>query len=214
MFPPYGELRPTSGWDRLVGLGHPSKFQWQRLSRLSFVTAATSINESQPNFARCLVVSWSGRLFIHFRRLLPRNGILPGAKFTLRPPSLALSYIGSVAARHLSSGSEPNCAALSTRRHLYSAGRPSRWALAHILVAFCFFFAFSCLLYFTVFICVCIWLFCSHKLVNKDVYSSLSTRRSHKTKATPKPQLCACTGWCENWATIHSNLKGASYFTR
>jgi len=27
-----------------------------------------------------------------FRRLLLRNGILPGAKFTLRPPSLALSY--------------------------------------------------------------------------------------------------------------------------
>jgi len=29
---------------------------------------------------------------IHIRRLLLRNGILPGAKFTLRPPSLALSY--------------------------------------------------------------------------------------------------------------------------
>jgi len=27
-----------------------------------------------------------------FLGLLPRNGILPGAKFTLRPPSLALSY--------------------------------------------------------------------------------------------------------------------------
>jgi len=30
--------------------------------------------------------------YIHFRRLLPRNGILPRAKFTLPPPSLALSY--------------------------------------------------------------------------------------------------------------------------
>jgi len=29
---------------------------------------------------------------IHFRRLLLRNGILPGAKFTLRPPSLAFCY--------------------------------------------------------------------------------------------------------------------------
>jgi len=37
-------------------------------------------------------VSWAGTLFIHFRRLLPRNGILPGAKFSLRHPSLALSY--------------------------------------------------------------------------------------------------------------------------
>jgi len=24
MFPQYGELRPTSGWDRFVSLGHPS----------------------------------------------------------------------------------------------------------------------------------------------------------------------------------------------
>ena len=30
--------------------------------------------------------------YIHFWRLLPRSGILPGAKFSLRPPSLALSY--------------------------------------------------------------------------------------------------------------------------
>jgi len=110
----------------------PSKFQ--RLSRLGFVTAVTSVNGSQLNFARCLAVSWAGRLFIHFRWLLPHNGISPGAKFTLRPPSLALSYIGSVTARHSSSGREPNFAALSTWRHLYSAGRPSRWALAHILV--------------------------------------------------------------------------------
>ena len=129
----YGEFRPTSGWDRLAGLGHHSKFQ--RLSRLGFFTAATSLNGSQPNFARCLAVSWAGRLFIHFRRLLPRNGILPGAKFTLRPPSLALCCIGSVTARHSNSGREPNFAALSTQRHLYSARRPSCWALAHILVS-------------------------------------------------------------------------------
>jgi len=31
-------------------------------------------------------------VYIHFWRLLPRKGILPGAKFTLRPLSLALSY--------------------------------------------------------------------------------------------------------------------------
>jgi len=35
-----------------------------------------------------------------------------------------------------SSGRQPNFAALNRRRHLYSAGRPSRWALAHILVFF------------------------------------------------------------------------------
>ena len=41
--------------------------------------------------------------------------------------------------RHCSSGRQPNFAALNRGRHLYSAGRPSRWALAHVLVcsAFC-----------------------------------------------------------------------------
>ena len=67
------------------------------------ITAATSLNGSQPNFARSLAVSWAGTLCIHFRRLLPRNGILSGAKFTLRP-SLVLSYIDSVIARHSSRG--------------------------------------------------------------------------------------------------------------
>jgi len=60
---------------------------------------------------------------------------LPGAKFTLHPPSLALSYFGGVTARHLSSGREPNFAPLSTGRRQYSAGRPSRGALVHILVS-------------------------------------------------------------------------------
>ena len=69
----YGELRPTSCWDRFVSLGHPCKFQ-------------------------------------------------------------LVSRLGSVTARHSSSGRQPNFAALNRGRHLCSAGRPSRWALAHILV--------------------------------------------------------------------------------
>jgi len=36
--------------------------------------------------------------------------------------------------RHSSSGRQPNIAALNRRRHLCSAGRTSRWALAHIPV--------------------------------------------------------------------------------
>jgi len=87
-------------------MGHPSEFQ--RVSRLGFITAATSLNGSQPNFARCLAVSWAGTLYVHFRELLPRYGILPGARFTLCP-SLALSSIGSVTARHSSTGRQPNC---------------------------------------------------------------------------------------------------------
>jgi len=50
--------------------GTPAIFNGSR------VTAATSINGGQPNFARSLAVSWAGTLYIH-------DGILPGAKFTL-----------------------------------------------------------------------------------------------------------------------------------
>ena len=60
----YGELRSTNGWDRLAGLGHPSKFQ--RVSRLAFVTAATSFTGGQPNFVRCLAVSWACTLCYTF----------------------------------------------------------------------------------------------------------------------------------------------------
>ena len=45
-----------------------------------------------------------------------------------------VSRLGSVTARQSSSGHQPNFAALYIGRHLYSAGRPSRWAFAHILV--------------------------------------------------------------------------------
>jgi len=99
-------------------LGHLTKFQW--VSRLGFVTAPTSLNGDQPNFARCLAVSCTGTIYIHFRGLLPSNGILSGAKFTLCP-NLALSYIVSVTARHWGSGRQPNFAAFSRGDHLYSA---------------------------------------------------------------------------------------------
>jgi len=110
---------PSTSSHNVVNLGHyrlksvsqfgaPSKFQ--RVSCLAFVTAATSLTGSQPNFARCLAVSCAGTLYILFGWLLPPDGILPGAKFTLRR-SLALPYIGSVTARNSSSRREPNSAA-------------------------------------------------------------------------------------------------------
>jgi len=45
-----------------------------------------------------------------------------------------LSRLGSITAWHSSSGRQPNFAALNRGCHLYLAGRPSRWAFAHILV--------------------------------------------------------------------------------
>ena len=85
-----------------------------------------------PNFARCSVFSCTGTLHVHFRGLLPPDGILPGAKFTLCP-SLVFSLHGTGVVRIRLS---QNVAALSRGRHLYSAGQPSWWALAHILVWF------------------------------------------------------------------------------
>ena len=69
--------------------------QISAVSRVGFITAATSLNGGQPNFARCLAISLAGTVHIHFWGLLPRNGILIGAKFTLRP-GLALSYISAL----------------------------------------------------------------------------------------------------------------------
>ena len=97
----YGELRPTDGWNRLTSLGHRSKFQ--RVSHVGFVIALTSLNGCQPNFARCLASAGMVHYIYRFWGLLLPNGILLGAKFTLHP-SLAFSYIGSVIARHSSSG--------------------------------------------------------------------------------------------------------------
>jgi len=95
----YGELRPISGWDRFTSLGRPSKFQW--VSRVGFVTAATSLNGGQLNFAQCLAVSSYIYTSVYIFGALAPNAVLQRAKFTLRP-SIAFSYIGSVNARHSS----------------------------------------------------------------------------------------------------------------
>ena len=54
----------------------PSTFQ--RLLHLGFVTAPTSLNGGQPNFAQCLAVSWAG--IYTFWGPLPLNRVLPGGK--------------------------------------------------------------------------------------------------------------------------------------
>jgi len=86
----YGECRPTNGWDRFGSLGHPSKFQ--RVSCVGFVTAQTSLNRlngGQPNFARCLAVSWAGTICIHFR------GHLPLTEFCKVQNSLCVQFLCS-----------------------------------------------------------------------------------------------------------------------
>ena len=112
--------------------GTPANFNEFRVSpSLLQRRRLTEVNQTLHNVWSSLGLVYYTH--IHFRGLLPPNGILHGTKFTLRL-SLAFSYIGSVTARHSSSGRHPNFAALSRGRHLYSAGRPSRSASAHILV--------------------------------------------------------------------------------
>jgi len=77
----------------------------------SWFTAASDVAHRRPTklctmFGRLLAAT----LYIHFRGLLPPDGILPGAKLTLCPP-LAFSYIVSVTTRHSSSGRQPKFAA-------------------------------------------------------------------------------------------------------
>jgi len=134
----------------LASLGHPSKFQ--RVSRLGFVTAPTSLNGDQQNFAGCLAVSWAGTLCIHF------GGSCPLTEFCQLQNSLCVQVLRSPILAALLHGTR--VAAVSQTKlcgvvqgmelrnfrrghHLYSAERPSRWAPAHILVYFCFFVCHS-----------------------------------------------------------------------
>ena len=62
-----------------------------------------------------------------YGELRPASGSLGHPSYFQRLPRL-----GSVTARQSSSERQSNFAALNKGRHLCSAGRPSRWALAHI----------------------------------------------------------------------------------
>jgi len=139
MSPQYGELRPTNGWDRLASLGHPTEFH--PVSRLAFVTEATLLTGGQPNFSRCLSVSWAGKLYTLSGAFAPwRNFATCKIHFTFqscvllywqhycttlqqRPSSKLYGVVQGMKLRKF-----------RWRRHPYSAVRPSPWASAHILV--------------------------------------------------------------------------------
>ena len=70
----------------------------------------------------------------YYGELRPTNGSDLLASLGHSSKFQRVSRLCSVTARHSSSGRQPNFAALNRGCHLYLAGRPSRWALAHILV--------------------------------------------------------------------------------
>jgi len=103
----YGKLQPPSGWDRFVSLEHSSKFQ--RVSRLGFVTAATSLTAVQPNFARCLAISWAWYAIYTFSGAFAPWRNSDRCKIHVTSKSCVLLY--SVTAWHSRSRRQPNVAA-------------------------------------------------------------------------------------------------------
>ena len=73
--------------------------------------------------------------FPQYGELRPTNGWDRFGSFGHRYKFQRVWRLGSLTARHSSSGRQPNFAALNRGRHLCSAGRPSGWALTHILVS-------------------------------------------------------------------------------
>jgi len=93
-------------------LGHPYKFQ--RILRLSSLTASSK-REGKEEY-----------LYSAFSHQSTHKALRHGShSFSCKQYHACLPS---------SSGRQPNFAALNRGRHLCSAGRPSGWALAHILV--------------------------------------------------------------------------------
>jgi len=90
-------------------LGTPANFNGFRvLASLLHRSHSTEVNQTLHD-----VWPFPGLvhyIYIHFLGFLSPNGLLPGAKFTLRP-SLAFSCIGSVTAWHWNNMRQPNFAA-------------------------------------------------------------------------------------------------------
>jgi len=71
---------------------------------------------------------------VQYAELRPTNGEFGAPQLI----SMGFASCQRCTAQQSSSQRQPNFAALNRGRHLCSSGRPSRWALAHILVSFIF----------------------------------------------------------------------------
>jgi len=92
----FGPLTAEIGW-RVWG----TRANFNRFRVLALLLHQWRSTKLCTMFGR--VLGWCTIFYIHLWGLLPGNGIMSGAKFTLHP-SLAFSYIGSITAYHSSSG--------------------------------------------------------------------------------------------------------------
>ena len=107
----------------------PSEHHYTTSSSYIFVTMACINNRKKLVKQQYLLHMWS-----QYGEFRPISGWDLLASLGHPNKFQWLSSLGSITARHSSSGRQPNFAALNRGYHLYSAGRPSRWALAHIVV--------------------------------------------------------------------------------
>jgi len=123
----------------LASLGYPRKFQ--PISRLGFDRYCSDVvQRKSTKLCRTFAISWAGTLYIHFENSWPllefchvQNSLFVQV---LRSPILAALMRGTPAAGVSQTLRHGTRNGTSQRRHLYSAGRPSRWASAHILSIF------------------------------------------------------------------------------
>ena len=105
----------------------PSAHHRATLSGYIFATKGRIDNRKKAVKQQCL-----SNMSSQYGELRPTNGWDRSGSLRV-PLQISTGFaLGSVTARHSSSGRQPNFAALNRGRHPYTAGRPSRWALAHI----------------------------------------------------------------------------------
>ena len=119
----------------------PSRHHHTTLSGHIFTTKAR-IDNRKKNLLSSNTSSTCPDNMVNFGRLTAEIGL--GVWGT---PANFNGFRVLATARHSGSGRAPNFAALNRGRHLYSTGRPSRWALTHTSSIICFYIVvcFCCL---------------------------------------------------------------------
>jgi len=135
----YGELRPTNGWDLFGSLGYPANFSGFRILALLLQ------RRRSPEANQTLHNVWQSSRLVHHIYIF--GALAPWQNFArckihciqVLPSMLAALLHGSPAvgvSQTLRPVQGMELRNFHWGRRLYLAGRPSRWASAHILVVF------------------------------------------------------------------------------
>jgi len=120
-------------WKWLAGnTGTKNSPSWHHCKTLSGHIFATKAH--MDNRKKLVKQQYLLHMLSQYGELQPTSGLDQSGSLGHPNQFKRVSHLGRVTARHSSIGRQPNFAALNRGRHLYSAGQPSRWTLAHILV--------------------------------------------------------------------------------